>query len=398
MINKNNGAASDQEVITLQDLSKPVIETLLFLHKNPNGLKKSDFRKKNIQLDWEGMSPNSAVKFQKVLLNQNLIRFKTDPKYDIFILTDKGTEIARCLKAINAILEKRQLQILLENERESSIELKKEGHLILKLLDAIKIAKDIYQIPIAGLKDSKIPYSEQEKIDRFIQQKINEIEAILKLVESYIKEQNLIISMKRMNELIGSSIPKKEKTLQKMTRPVFDLLLYLLDHPEGLQKSEFRGKEDDNNWTGMSPNTGVRIHRLLYEKNVIERVFDEEHLNKINYTLTEDGIIIAEYLRVIEQLLLKSIFESKGSSDYEPPDDLNSLFVLSEGGKIQTYLLEAIDLLIQRSHDPVIDMNDEMLLVSKMDNLKNLVEISKTHLMKKVKSELLGLRFNRILT
>jgi DNA-binding MarR family transcriptional regulator len=398
MIYDKNGDESGQDEITLKDLSKPVIETLIFLHENPEGLKKSDFRKKNIELDWDGMSPNSAVKFQKVLLNQKLIRFKTDPKYDIFVLTERGVEIARCLKAINAILEKRQLQILLENDLANAIELKKEGHLILKLLEAINIAKKIYQIPIAGLKDSNIPYSEQNKIDQFVQQHVNEIEAILKLVELYIKEQNLIISMKRMNELIGSVIPKKEKTLQKMTRPVFDLLLYLLDHPEGLQKSEFRGKDDDGNWGGMSPNTGVRIHKLLYEKNVIERVFDEGNLNKINYTLTEDGVLIAEYLRVIEHLLYKSIYDSQEGSKYVPPDDLNSLFVVSEGGKIQTYLLEAIDLLIQRSHNPVIELENEKILIGKLEHLKNLVEISKSHLMKKVKSELLGLRFNRILT
>lgn len=72
------------------------------------------------------------------------------------------------------------------------------------------------------------------------------------------------------------------------------VLLYLLDHPEGVQRVQYRFN------LGLSPRAAMRNHNLLFAAGLIE---SKPSKDKLLFGLTEKGEKIARLLASIEDLL-----------------------------------------------------------------------------------------------
>ena len=71
-------------------------------------------------------------------------------------------------------------------------------------------------------------------------------------------------------------------------------LIFLLEHPEGIQKIDYRRK------VGLASTTAIKIHSILFEEGVIQTKSDP---NNLLFVLTEKGVKIAKKVREIKQFL-----------------------------------------------------------------------------------------------
>ncbi len=73
------------------------------------------------------------------------------------------------------------------------------------------------------------------------------------------------------------------------------LLVFLLHHPEGVQRARYRDKP-----LSLSAATAQRDHNALYEAGLIHNV---EHKAKLLFALTERGRRVAEQLAEINRIM-----------------------------------------------------------------------------------------------
>ncbi len=74
------------------------------------------------------------------------------------------------------------------------------------------------------------------------------------------------------------------------------LLIFLLNHPEGVLRSQYRDKP-----LSLSASTARRDHEALYDVGLIHSI---EHKAKLLFVLTTKGREIAERLKEIEGFLI----------------------------------------------------------------------------------------------
>jgi len=80
-------------------------------------------------------------------------------------------------------------------------------------------------------------------------------------------------------------------------RGLSQCLLYIFEHPEGVQKVNLR------NLKGLAPSTAVSCHKILYEFKMIQNIPSD---SKLLFNLTKKGVLMAKLIRTLNALLNES--------------------------------------------------------------------------------------------